>query len=196
MALLACPDCNSEVSDQAPACPKCGRPIAGVAPTPPAAAAQTSPAANAPTTRAGISAKRIGIAVAAIVGVPTVALGVLWAVSSSSGGASTGVLPPVTEPEVAAPARAAPRKAAAAAAGRNTSTFQCGPSQRCNAGQRCCPGASEACIGISDLCGDGSETTVGYECDPASGDPCARGEKCRIEKQGHGPLTMTAACGK
>ncbi|WP_291779172.1 hypothetical protein [Luteibacter sp.] len=28
MALINCPDCNSEVSDAAPACPKCGRPIA------------------------------------------------------------------------------------------------------------------------------------------------------------------------
>ena len=29
MALITCPDCNSECSDQAPACPKCGRPLAG-----------------------------------------------------------------------------------------------------------------------------------------------------------------------
>lgn len=28
MALIACPDCQTEVSDQAPACPKCGRPLA------------------------------------------------------------------------------------------------------------------------------------------------------------------------
>jgi DNA-directed RNA polymerase subunit RPC12/RpoP len=26
MALIACPDCGTQVSDQAPACPKCGRP--------------------------------------------------------------------------------------------------------------------------------------------------------------------------
>lgn len=28
MALISCPECNAEVSDQAPACPKCGHPIA------------------------------------------------------------------------------------------------------------------------------------------------------------------------
>jgi len=30
MALINCPDCGTEVSDAAPACPKCGRPIASV----------------------------------------------------------------------------------------------------------------------------------------------------------------------
>ena len=29
MPLTTCPDCKSEISDQAPACPKCGSPIAG-----------------------------------------------------------------------------------------------------------------------------------------------------------------------
>jgi hypothetical protein len=28
MALISCPDCSGEVSDRAPACPKCGAPIA------------------------------------------------------------------------------------------------------------------------------------------------------------------------
>lgn len=27
MALITCPDCNREVSDRAPACPGCGRPM-------------------------------------------------------------------------------------------------------------------------------------------------------------------------
>jgi hypothetical protein len=27
MALVTCPDCKTEVSDAAPACPKCGRPL-------------------------------------------------------------------------------------------------------------------------------------------------------------------------
>ena len=27
MALISCPDCNAECSDQAKTCPKCGRPI-------------------------------------------------------------------------------------------------------------------------------------------------------------------------
>lgn len=29
MALVKCPDCKSECSDVAPACPKCGRPLGG-----------------------------------------------------------------------------------------------------------------------------------------------------------------------
>ena len=29
MGLVSCPDCNTRVSDAAPACPSCGRPIAG-----------------------------------------------------------------------------------------------------------------------------------------------------------------------
>lgn len=28
MPLIRCPDCGTEMSDKAPACPKCGRPIA------------------------------------------------------------------------------------------------------------------------------------------------------------------------
>ncbi len=32
MPIINCPDCNSEMSDAAPACPKCGRPNANVAP--------------------------------------------------------------------------------------------------------------------------------------------------------------------
>lgn len=27
MALISCPDCGKEVSEQAPACPNCGRPM-------------------------------------------------------------------------------------------------------------------------------------------------------------------------
>lgn len=30
MALVTCPDCNKDVSDAAPACPNCGRPMAPV----------------------------------------------------------------------------------------------------------------------------------------------------------------------
>ena len=44
MALMKCPDCSSDVSTEAPACPKCGRPIApptiGAWRTPPEAAAK------------------------------------------------------------------------------------------------------------------------------------------------------------
>ena len=44
MALINCPDCGKEVSDQAPACPGCGRPIASppVQPPPSAPAAPSS----------------------------------------------------------------------------------------------------------------------------------------------------------
>ena len=31
MAIIACPECTSEVSDKAPSCPKCGTPIAAAA---------------------------------------------------------------------------------------------------------------------------------------------------------------------
>lgn len=30
MALIACPDCTKQVSDSAPSCPSCGRPIAPI----------------------------------------------------------------------------------------------------------------------------------------------------------------------
>lgn len=35
MPLIPCPDCGTEVSDQAKACPKCGRPATPVRPTQP-----------------------------------------------------------------------------------------------------------------------------------------------------------------
>jgi hypothetical protein len=38
MPLIPCPDCGTEVSDRAPACPKCGRPIAPPLMPPPAPA--------------------------------------------------------------------------------------------------------------------------------------------------------------
>jgi hypothetical protein len=46
MGLLTCPDCGNAVSDQAPACPKCGRPQVAAQATAPAAqvAAPAAPA--------------------------------------------------------------------------------------------------------------------------------------------------------
>jgi hypothetical protein len=35
MALIECPDCHGQVSDLAPACPHCGRPLAPTPATPP-----------------------------------------------------------------------------------------------------------------------------------------------------------------
>ncbi len=50
MALTKCPDCGSDVSDLAPVCPKCGRPLAvqaaQQAPAPPPAKKKTSPLAK------------------------------------------------------------------------------------------------------------------------------------------------------
>ncbi len=48
MALLKCPDCNNPVSDLAPACPKCGRPMKA-APPPPVTPAPPPPVTPPPT---------------------------------------------------------------------------------------------------------------------------------------------------
>jgi len=42
MALIACPDCSTQVSDRAPACPKCGAPIAASARPPVVTIQQTN----------------------------------------------------------------------------------------------------------------------------------------------------------
>lgn len=73
------------------------------------------------------------------------------------------------------------------------SSFPCGPA-RCAVGQRCCPGASKACIGKDDMCDVGSETTVGYLCDPKTNRPCPEGKRCVAGKVGAGPLTTMADC--
>lgn len=53
MPLIPCPDCGTEVSDRAPVCPKCGRPIAPPvmppSPTPFASAATVAQVASTPT---------------------------------------------------------------------------------------------------------------------------------------------------
>lgn len=87
---------------------------------------------------------------------------------------------------------------------RDTTSFACGKS-RCRAGQLCCPATSQctASGGCDDNGAGTSEvadyapfsfTTVGYECNPRTNEPCASGETCRIGKVGHGPLTMTSHC--
>jgi hypothetical protein len=45
MALVTCPDCSNQVSDQAPSCPKCGRPMRKAAPGPPPPAGSNGVAA-------------------------------------------------------------------------------------------------------------------------------------------------------
>jgi hypothetical protein len=65
MALLNCPDCGNEVSDQAPACPKCGRPRSAAQATPDAAQVA---APNAPT-RKSMSSFALVIAIALVVAI-------------------------------------------------------------------------------------------------------------------------------
>lgn len=43
MALIACPECSKEISDQASACPHCGNPLAVVPEPPPAVESAASP---------------------------------------------------------------------------------------------------------------------------------------------------------
>lgn len=83
MALIACPDCGTEVSDLAPACPRCGRPAT-------ARAERPAPMSTAAEPVQSISVPRI------IAGV-LIALGaaVLWFVLSVSTGRST---PQVADP--------------------------------------------------------------------------------------------------
>ena len=96
-----------------------------------------------------------------------------------------------------AAAGAAPTAAKAAApAQRNTATFACGAT-RCKTGQTCCPGAKQPCV-ASDGCdfeaNPGSETNVGYFCDPKTSDGCPANQKCVWGKVGASPMTATANC--
>lgn len=50
MALVTCPDCSASVSDRAPACPKCGAPIASV---------KEVAAAGVPLTTTQVTSKRL-----------------------------------------------------------------------------------------------------------------------------------------
>lgn len=50
MALIQCPDCNTDVSARAPTCPKCGAPIA---------AAEETKAAGAPLTTTQSTTKKL-----------------------------------------------------------------------------------------------------------------------------------------
>lgn len=75
MALINCPDCASEVSDAAPACPRCGRPIAAsiTAPAVDAQRAEKIAAANRATTLRG----KIALAAIVVIG------GLAWLGSNS-----------------------------------------------------------------------------------------------------------------
>lgn len=52
MPLIPCPDCGTEVSDRAPACPKCGRPITPPIAAPPQVVVTQAPPAKKKTTPA------------------------------------------------------------------------------------------------------------------------------------------------
>ncbi len=58
MALIQCPDCESQVSDQAATCPRCARPLASA----------TSPLPQQHAANVEMSAQRIGILLCALVG--------------------------------------------------------------------------------------------------------------------------------
>lgn len=76
---------------------------------------------------------------------------------------------------------------------KDSKSFSCGAT-RCQAGQRCCPGAARSCVSFEDSCDLGSETTIGYLCSPSTNEPCAPGTRCISGKVGASPLTMTAEC--
>jgi hypothetical protein len=67
---------------------------------------------------------------------------------------------------------------------------------RCAAHQLCCPGGAQQCVSDNGTCGEDSETSVGYQCDSATNEPCGPDEVCRVGKVGRGPLTMTRFCEK
>lgn len=77
----------------------------------------------------------------------------------------------------------------------STTSFPCGGT-RCATGQLCCPGAPQQCASKSAGCGDGSETTVGFECDSRTNEPCGSGALCRVGKIGRSPMTVTSSCQK
>jgi zinc ribbon protein len=62
MALISCPECGKEVSDQAPTCPNCGAPIARPVPPPPPVHA-AAPVAPPPPAKKKTSKFTLGCAV-------------------------------------------------------------------------------------------------------------------------------------
>ncbi len=79
MALLTCPDCRGPVSDQAVACPKCGRPVE-TAPPPPATHTPT-PAPATETVKQDRTGQWIGCGLLIVF-----ALVAVWLVSRDGGG--------------------------------------------------------------------------------------------------------------
>ena len=75
MALLTCPDCNGPVSDQASACPKCGRPFRGRYPP----TAQPTPAPAPVTVKRDRTGAWIGLLI-------VLALVAVWSVGRNGDG--------------------------------------------------------------------------------------------------------------
>jgi len=72
VALISCPDCQESVSDLAPACPKCGRPLHFVAPDP------SRMVSVGPEKKASTTGRTVGIGCLVIIG----ALIILGAIGS------------------------------------------------------------------------------------------------------------------
>jgi len=89
MALVNCPDCSTSVSDMAPACPKCGRPI-GVA-------AKDVAAAGVPLMTTQETSKRLKVHI--LISAVLFWGGLLWMFGSMSG--RTPGAPPTTGMSVA-----------------------------------------------------------------------------------------------
>ncbi len=79
MALIQCPDCGNQVSDVAPACPKCGRPFIGTAQA--AAASSLAVGTERPIE---LTAKRFKLIT--LVSVLSIVLGIVIAIGSSQAG--------------------------------------------------------------------------------------------------------------
>ena len=94
MALISCPECGREVSDQAPVCPNCGAPIARSAasavPPPPAAAPQ-------PAKKRKTSCLVAGCAVVLGVGLLLFIIGLVAQGGKSSSSSSSSAPPPPPE---------------------------------------------------------------------------------------------------
>ena len=65
MPLISCPDCGTEVSDRAPACPRCGAPIA--APAAPAAPPPIAPPSLSPAERVFLQEGHVSVSSARFV---------------------------------------------------------------------------------------------------------------------------------
>lgn len=84
MALIKCPECQTEVSERATACPKCAHPLGGRGPDDVATAPAAMPASAAKPTQT-VSVKRIGVVLGLIVGLPVLIIGtVAYVVTAKS----------------------------------------------------------------------------------------------------------------